>query len=344
MPTVKGVASFLGAMRWTLALAFLGLAIAVSGCAGSDSADDGGESPTDGVDGGPAMDPYAEPAEWRLGQWFEYRTQSPEGDGEDVTLVVTDVGADNYTLDTTGRDMAAFHAESEISFLGSVAASDLSGRQGETPVRFFRFPLNVGDQWTTEWDGETRTIDVVEDREDFRTLTASADGVVRVDYSYRPEAGFFGHNHFLDEDGSAMFTMTLADWGENYTGAYVRATFTELFSTIGGGGPSGEDFMVPDETQELVLRYNVTCPEATTGAWRVSFTPLNSMAPHEEGHEASGECPEGVDAEVVLANPPPGPWEYQGTYAGLTPSGSVGTDHGVSGHARNFQEFSLTAS
>lgn len=341
---VKGPATVLGVMRWVFAVAFVGLAIAASGCAGSDPSDGGGDVPTDGAEGEGGVDPYAEPAEWALGQWFAYRTQSPDGEAGEVTLVVTNVEAGNYTLDTTDRDMAAFHAESEISFVGPIQKADLSGVQAQTPVRFFRFPLNVGDEWTTEWDGESRTVRVVEEREDFRRLTASAGDVVRVDYSYRPEAGFFGHSHFLDEDGAATFTLTLADWGENYTGAYVRATFEELFSMIGGGGPSAEDFMVPEGTQELVLRYNVTCPEATAGGWQVSFTPLNSMAPQDEGHEDSGECPEGVDAEVVLTDPTPGPWEYAGTYAGITSDGSGGTDHAISGAARNFQEFSLPAS
>lgn len=331
-------------MRWAIAVVFVGLAVAGSGCAGSDSVEDDGAAPTGGPDGDVTPDPYAEPAEWRLGQWFAYRTQSPDGEASEVTLVVTDVGTTNYTLDTTDRDMAAFHAESEISFVGSIQKSDLSGQQGQTPVRFFRFPLDVGDEWTTEWDGESRTVRVVEELEDVRRLTASVDDTARVDYSYRPEPGFFGHSHFLDEAGQPTFTLTISDWGQNFTGAYVRATFEELFSAIGGGGPSAEDFMVPDGTQELVLRYNVTCPEATAGGWQVSFTPLNSMAPQEEGHEDSGDCPEGVDAEVVLVDPPPGPWEYAGNYYGVTPDGSGGTDHAISGAARNFQEFPFPAS
>lgn len=328
-------------MRAGLVAALLLTAVLVSGCAGSDDPTDpdDGTSPSPGE--GDGQDPYAQAAVWQLGQWFEYRSQSPDGESAEVTLVVTNVASANYTLDTTGRDMAAFHAEEPISFVGPIQKADLSGDQAGTQVRFFRFPLEVGDEWTTEWDGERRTVTVTEDREDFRSLRATADGVPRVDYSYRPEAGFFGFSHFLNPDGEAMFTLTLADWGENFTGAYVRASFTELFSAIGGGGPSQESFSVPEGTQELVLRYNVACANATAGNWAVAFLPLESEAPQEDGHEANGECPEGVEAEVVLTNPVPGDWQYSGNYAGVDPAGAGGTDHEISAAARNFRELSF---
>ncbi|MBI2077034.1 MAG: hypothetical protein HYT80_01500 [Euryarchaeota archaeon] len=286
-----------------------------------------------------APDPFAKPMTWVKGRWWKYASAS--GSGDPTTLIVTEVGSGAYTLDTTSRMQAAFDAETDVSYVGPIEKSSLSGNQGNKKVEYFRWPLAAGKEWSTQWDGQTRVIKAVGASGDEFEVEASELGKPRVRYSYNAKAGFFGHLSFLDASGNVQFGLKLSDFGENYTGPYVRASVKALVPAIDlrdqPSQQSNQAFKVDATVHEMVLRFDVKCnPQA--GSWSLTVKPQDAASAQTEGHQDSSPpstCTKALNK--TMEKPKVGDWIFDSKATLVTGPNYLR----ISLVARTYQDFSM---
>lgn len=277
---------------WVLAAA---AAILLAGCS-----DGGGQGPVAPGDPGNAEHggaaPLPAPA-WQVGHWWRLTS---EGAGDFTHVVSADAG-DDWSVDTDSATVAFFDARSDISFLGPVRKADLAGSQGSTRVEFFRFPLTLGANWTTTWDGEPIAIEVVALDEDGAELQGlRANGTRHVAYTYDARAGYFGRYAFYGPDGETVgFEARLADHGQGFAGDLVRWSLETEHEASGPLTPGAIGFDIDTGITDIWVDFHLAC---SAGGFSVHVGAATGI-PQERGISASGPCPQQVDATFTL--PPP---------------------------------------
>lgn len=221
-----------------------------AGCASQDdggppAADDDGTTPGDGA----AV--LEGPAPWAVGDHWTYRVSGEGIEDREVSFVVVDATDAEFVVETTDRGIAFFDARddtTEISYMGDQSRDARAGSQGEARVEYWRWPLEPNASWTTTWDGEERTVRVVEVGETTAELVSrGAEGGLHAEYTYDAEAGWFGEARFFD-NGSENFAMTLQESGANFTGTYVTVDLTTVLDAnwTGNDGSSWEGAVTAD--------------------------------------------------------------------------------------------------
>lgn len=306
------------------ALAGALLALLLAGCAGGgEGGDAGGEGDGDGPTGSGVRHGAHDASshllapEWRLGDWWAL--ESPEG-GPFTHAVSTDAG-DHWLVDTDSPDTAFFDALDDISFLGPVRKSDLAGSQGELRVEFLRFPLQAGANWTTEWDGGPKRIEVLDVQRGQASLRSTReDGTTHAEYAYSDAARYFTRFAFHDANGTPAFTWTLRASGSSYSGDLVRWTLAVLHE-VSGPIPQGaaQLFPVAAGFTDVWVQAELVCG---AGAVALAAGPVTGPA-EDRGYSAAGPCPlMDVSGYAVAAPAAEEQWGFLGSSA---PAATQGT-------------------
>lgn len=206
---------------WTLLLC---VAFLLSGCLEDSS--DPGQDPS--MDDGPDDDGTTEAPEWSLGDHWNY--ESPTGT---FTLVASGEQGGDWILDSTSPDLALFDAMFDISYVGPISKTDISGQQDGTRVKFFDFPLEDGKQWSTTWDGESVSVTATLEEDGRYRMEGVTSSGPHVEYVYDPEVGFFREATWYggDPDGEDWY-MRLSGSGEGFSGTLHRYTIGETHSFV----------------------------------------------------------------------------------------------------------------
>ncbi len=293
-----------------LAIALLLTTPVLAGCLGlgGDEVDEAIEPGAGAAEASPETGISIPAPTWTIGQWWAW--ESPQIGT--YTYVVTGEQGGDWIVDTDNEDTAFFDAQSDISFLGPVRKSDLAGSQGDTRVRFFDWPLELGKTWTTTWDGVQRTIEVVAIDEEKAQLEARQDGRLAVTYEYRVASEGIGNTAFLDASGEATFDVRFMRAGENFTGTPVRWNLETLVEQAGTIGPTldswGGQFEIAEGTTDLHLTMNATCP---SGALSFGLSPAEDLFAEtaDEGWSVRERCPHDVAVQgPIVEAPSPGQW------------------------------------
>lgn len=313
----------------------------VAGCA-KDTAEPGAP----GTSGGPSgtnetVNPFKVPLEWTKGRWWKYSFQGGTA-SDPVTLMVTEVQSAVYVLDTTSRMQAGFDAETDVSYIGPITKDQLAGAQQGRKVEYFKFPLEVKKEWSTQWDGQTRIIKSMGATGDEFEFEAHELGKARVRYSYHAKAGFFGHLDFVDAGGNVGFGLKLMDFGESYAGPYVRATVKALITPIDikdqpSQNTNAQDFKVEAGVSEMVLRYDVKC-NPSVGSWELTVKPKDPAAAQTDGYQDSSPpstCTKALNK--TIDKPKAGDWVFDSKAALVTGPNYMR----VSLIARTFQDLTM---
>ncbi|HWG91924.1 MAG TPA: hypothetical protein VNZ52_13825 [Candidatus Thermoplasmatota archaeon] len=199
---------------------------------------------------------------WKVGDYWEYNLGGVASGVN--TFVVAAATGSSYELLTGEVDVAQYDAVHDISFLGTINAASLEGRQGDVPVRFLDFPLVDNKTWTTTWDGEEVTITAKLNRAPanpfagglaFDMVVMNSTGAETIRYQYAPAARWFTSLEFLN-GGGGSFTLTLAKAGRGYRGEVYRGEATPIaaLDSTGGVPASAEGtFPVENETQTVYV-------------------------------------------------------------------------------------------
>jgi len=288
--------------------------VPLAGCMGGSEPPDGSDEAAPGGAGEEALASLAAP-NWSVG---DYWTWSSPQVGE-VTYVVTGDAGSDWIVDTTNEEVAFFDARFPVSTLGEIRKSDLAGSQGEERVRFFEWPLEVNETWTTTWDGVEREITVEAIEGSRAELVARQEGRVAVEYTYDSERGSFGELAYKDANGTETFAMQPGDHGNGPPEPAVRwqlANPVDEEGTFGAEPASfGFGFDVPENATDIWLDFAIACPG--NGAYDFGFGPSGDGQTDEgSSYGASASCPSEANVTgVVVEDPTPG--EYRG---GLTAS------------------------
>lgn len=300
-------------MHRTLLTVALFVAVALAGCSddGTPAAAPGGEDAMAGD--GPA--PLEAPA-WNVGDYWTYETSF----GSTWDLVVTENGTSDYTVDTNDANLAFFHDQNEVSYLGAIRKSDLAGSQGSDRVVYYAFPLQDGKTWSTPWDGETMQVTATRTGDASFTFAATADGTLVYTYAYDAADRSLSEFRGYDANGTETFAMDLVDRGNGYTGDLVRVDADVVVEESAGGPVTSTDLItVPSiEVGDLYLNFQVTCPavEATAGAaFAFAIGPAENLleptSMNDDGYNFAEPCPtQGGFAGVIGQEPNTGNWGY----------------------------------
>lgn len=260
--------------------------VLIAGCTGDDDLDveripGNGPAAQEEKDGpGQGVLAGNETPEWAIGHYWVYETNL----GEPFELVVAGDADDDWIVATSDVELAWFHTRQPVSYLGAVHKDNLAGSQPDGRVAFFDFPLVEGNQWTTTWDGEERTITVTQAGDRFaleaHQTVQDEDGeeeeILMVDYTYDPEAGWFDEMNFYNEEGDTTYTMTLLDHGTNWTGE-IALWDAQMRRSIHGSGSTGTEIIEFDGNHdEIWFHAEYTCE--TAGYLLVQFIPVDSPA------------------------------------------------------------------
>jgi hypothetical protein len=284
----------------TAALALV-TAMMVAGCTGADADIDGTDPSRD-----PASFVGLSAPTWQLGDHWTYSFSF----GGQARFIVTGEEGTDWILDTDDKDFAFFHqAIEEVSTLGRVAKTDLSGTQGNDRVKYFDWPLQDGKTWSMTWDGETFQVTAHQQSETRFLMEAVQDGTVRRTYVYDDTVRWLRTVTFLDEDGNMAGEGTLQSSGRNHTGDYVRWDLPlDYRTTISMGEAFTDFFTVSEGVDEMWYDLALTCsPE---GIEEDNGFLLLRAIPREAptgGLDASGPCPF-TRAEQGVLPPTPGDW------------------------------------
>lgn len=292
--------------------------VALAGCSGSESPDDG-EREGHAAHGGGEM---AQKPEWQVGQYWSYTDQ----DGTEFSIVVTDDLGSEWLLLNSELSNAWFDWMFDVSFLGPIQKSDLSGKQGNDKVRFFDFPLEHDKQWNTDWDGATRTV-IAHAMDDgkwhlaVRAEPSSQDAFAEM--LYDPSIGWFESMIFYDENGTEQYVLTLTGSGDNYVGNVHRYVSVDNVGsyTLSGPGTSQATFNA-GEQQEMAVDYVTDCG-TSPGQILGGLMPPNEdgsaqpTPPIPEANEPewgfNQACPGGgLDEGQVVFPSTPGMWRWDG--------------------------------
>lgn len=292
------------------------LAVALAGCSDDDS-----PAPDDGSD--PAMTDGPAPLEaptWAVGDFWTYETSF----GTTWNLVVTANGSSDYTVDTDDPNLAFFHDQNEVSYLGDVRKSDLAGSQGNDRVRYYAFPLEDGKTWTTPWDGVAMTITATRVSDQVYTFEAFWEDLLI--YTYRYDAADRSLSDFrgYDGNGTETFTLDLVDSGTGFTGEFVRVD-ASIVAEEAGTGPTAtvETLSIPAvDDGDLYLNFQVQCPsvvESVGAPFAFAIGPAENIPgavgagveESDDGYNFASPCPlQASFSGVIGQEPNSGTWGY----------------------------------
>lgn len=195
---------------------------------------------------------------WAIGQWWEWQVSFAGEDLPDTftSVVVGTTGAGSLVATdhpTRAKDEAAF----DVLLLGEVGPSLKMTRAG-ADWDLFSFPLTDGKTWQATipniaWDvllpAETVTLDLravfEADLPGYRVMGHAGDAML-LDFTYLPEAGWFGDFKVFDideGDDPEEFRMRAVKSGLNYTGTYYIDTATlvvDMYDASGLDNPPPE--------------------------------------------------------------------------------------------------------
>lgn len=219
-------------------LSFLAIGLVLTGCVGKDTA----EFPTSTVEQGTLADDAADietpdvgtdalgvpvPV-WNVGDaWIG--TSHNGDETRPITLVVTKVESDAYTIETDDAQTAGYDAMFDVSYVGRISTSELSGAQQGQPVLFYDFPLTDGKSWTAAWDGLAVKLTATKSARGF-DIVGTVDGEEYVRLDYATDLRWFSKLEFVRDD----YGITLERVQPSWTGSVVSATAEKIYE----GGPT----------------------------------------------------------------------------------------------------------
>ncbi len=295
-------------------------ALLFAGCAddGDDVDPESGRS-ADGdnaIEGNETQEAIAtgqEPASWEVGYYWSYRTSF----GEDFTLVVSEDRGDDWFLDTPDEDTAWADVREPISYLGEVRKDDLAGSQGAERVQYFDFPLEEGNEWTTQWDGVERRVVTVEADESFR-FEAYEEDRLAIAYDYDPEVGWFTKVTFYEgEDEEESVSFEINDHQTAWTGEVIRWD-AQNHVDWEIQGQVFEMMDLEEGHQELWTRIWARC-DVQSAVFTLQLVPVDN--PNQDMITSAGGC---MDEEeiVVFTDPEPGLWMVTASGIAIDPNNS----------------------
>mgnify|MGYP000112001416 CR=1 FL=1 len=306
------------------ALALLLLLASLAGCADSESPDATMEH---GHHDGGSM---ADKPEWQVGQYWSY----VDAGGTEFDLVVVADEGSNWLVLNSDLGNAMFDWLFDVSFLGPIQKSDLSGKQGADTVKFFDFPLEHDKSWMTDWDGERRHVvaHALEDGTWHIAVHAGGEsGANFAEMGYDPAIGWFDSMIFYDDAGNEQYVLSLTGSGTDFVGNVHRYTEVEHAVSINTTGPANPTATVPiDEgVREVVAWTTIDCG-ATPGAVGIGMQePQDDGTPQvlppvltvlNAGVDTLGhfdQCPAATGEYMEMRDDPkPGVWRVDGVVAG----------------------------
>lgn len=283
--------------------------------------------------------------DWRVGDWWGIQIAfgSQGGDGARINSIVTDAN-NGYFLATDDPQVAKAHALRDLPLLGAMTR-DLSATAYGGTWDWFQFPLSDGAAWTGEIpniafdilpDGQvpvrftatfSDAVDVAgETYPGYDVEGVTEDGTPIIRYAYAPTVGWIASATVYDIDPGqdpVEFTLTLAEYGRNWTGTYYVDEANVVLENLDGSGltdppPEGQPFAAvsPHATftvsEDAMYLYGIVVNAAVAGARAtVLHTPTGEVR-HYEAVGAPG------DESVVRIDEPalPGQWRLATTGAG----------------------------
>lgn len=304
----------------TLRWAPVALVVLLAGCADGGNQTTGGTDPMQGGHGAHDAATHILAPNATLGDSWTW--SSPQVEGDYTSVLAADQGSD-WLMATNHPAIAWFDVRTDIASLGQVRKSDFAGSQGSTRVEFFKFPLTKHLNWTTTWDGERKTIHVLDVKDGLANLEARRDDdTLYAAYTYKASHGYFGQIKYYDDNGTnVQFESTVTNSGKGYTGDLLRWTYTVAFEFDGPVAQTnfGETFNVPLTATDVYVDFVLTC---TAGTFSGGVAPMpvvgSLLGLDERGYGAEGgPCPQedafagpiGAPKEIAPGSGPE-PWGY----------------------------------
>lgn len=241
--------------------------------------------------------------------------------GNTFNLVVAGEDGGDWILLGDTRSIAWADQAFDISYVGPVSKSALEGRQGPDRVRYFDFPLTNGKEWRTQWDGLRVDVHATRAADGTYTMVGTRDdGVVHVEYTYKPSTRFFGHMEFLDENGTVQYTLTTTGTARGFDGTLYRYGSPQTLAdeVLATGDTLQATVLVPEGQADLAVELVVRC---ATGAGIILMAfdapgpdgsaDLLPPAPvvGEPTFGTQHECPADGDMQrSAILEPVPGDW------------------------------------
>ena len=325
------MAKRLGRMRYLVAA--LLVAVALAGCSddGGSEANDGHAHHGDSEYGGDTS-LVTDMPEWEIGQYWSYVDQ----DGTEFDLVVAADEGGSWLLLNSDLGNAMFDWRFDVSFLGSIQKSDLSGKQGTDTIQFFDWPLEHNKDWTTKWDGESRHARAHASDGGKWHIAVHAGGSDAdqnfAEMMYDPATGWFESMIFYGDDGEEQYVLTSTGAGTGYVGNVYRYTAVNdeaiTINTTGPSNPSGT-LNIGDDVTELIAWTTLDCG-GQPGAMGIGMQePMEDGSPQvlpplltfvDQGVDTMGyfdQCPGASGSyEEMRVDPRPGTWKIDGLVAG----------------------------
>ncbi len=297
------------------------LTLSLAGCMGDPSDDDFADA-SDGTQGSTSSMPLtsqvialAVPGErptWKVGDWWEFKTTAEDGATLSSTEVVTSDTGDAYTLTAATEETALYDSIFDISYIGRIRKSDLSGNQQGNAVKFFEWPLKDGASWTARWDGEVVTLTAREEPNvpspagagpGYR-VTGTVDGDEFVTYTYSPAVKWWTNIKW-----AGGYSRELVRVGENFTGTVFEAEAVKpVDKEITSAGAGRESFTVAESVTHLAYSYAFV---AFQGAESVLVVDPESSVTTI----ASGACNPCLSRDFGYLTVKPGEWQVASAHA-----------------------------
>ena len=312
-------------MKWSMAGALLFVAFAGCSDGGGEAAADGGHTAHAGAsEYGGDVKQVTQAPQVALGDWWSYKYSFDRV----YNIVVAEESGSDWIFLANDLQIALFDYQFDISFIGPMSKSALSGKQGSQTIKFMDFPLEHGKSWNTDWDGVDRH--VVAHAADggkwhiIAHVGSDEVGDKYAEYVYDPAAGFFETMTFFNTtDGSVSYQLQLDGNGDSFSGSAYRYTSIDPAVSMTQEGPGFGQAVFPVGTeQEVQIDYEHDCG---TTPGQILF---GVMPPGEDGSQqilppapvlnepAWGfqlACPGGMaDAGTIVLAAVPGDWRADG--------------------------------
>lgn len=300
-------------MNRPLIIGLLFVGVALAGCTTDEGM--GGPPGTDEdvtEEGGPSM-----PApQWQVGNAWTWESS---GTGSIEQFVVTEVGPDQYTMDTTTDQLAFEEQVFDHPAIGTIDADHLTLVDHDSNAKWFDFPLEPGKTWTTQWFDNTYTSTAVELLPDgrFHLQSHRDDGSLYLDYHYSEQVGWFDDFTFHDAEGTPGTSIDVIR-DPDVTIGLVRASVTELVS-VSGTGPHQEteaDWDFSDTTDaDVYANLFLSCSQGTAfvgvGTVESIAQPTSDATGIDDGFSFLSPCPfDDAYYGLVGDDPDQGTWGY----------------------------------
>lgn len=319
-------------------------ALVLAGCASPEDAD--GADPA-AIDAGaaagspeparpasavvPADAPTLDAPVWAVGDaWSVVSHNEEEGTEERSTLVVTRVEGSSYLVETTSEQTASFDAIFDVSYVGSIRASDLAGEQQGQPVLYYSFPLQDGKTWTTTWDGQEVSLKATKAARGF-SIVGTVEGEPYVEYDYAPELKWFSRLHFVREGYGLTVERLETGWAGSLAGAVAKVVY-EGAPAAPVASPNSGAFTVDEGQTALMAMHR----GGASGAYASNVLFVDPAGgTHSGAFTVEGQGPRPI-FETYDLPPTPGEWHVSAPGLHDPASGFWLTVHQVAVSMREF--------